>query len=161
VPKKITGSGPGGTLTPLDGKVKPSNMLDKPKQPTEIKLPAKFLEKIVTAKSLSKGNYQKQILAFFASHAAPVLMNSLITSAREGNVPAMRLLAEMYSFIQKGNNSLNILVNQNNQNNNGRPASDDGSLASFEEIARNVSQNRQLRMKTIDQEPVFVPTPED
>jgi hypothetical protein len=159
VPKKITGSGPGGTLTPLDGKVKPSNMLDKPKQPKEIKLPAKFLEKIVTAKSLSKGNYQKQILAFFASHAAPVLMNSLITSAREGNVPAMRLLAEMYSFIQKGNNGVNILVNQNNQN-NARPEADDGAMASFEEIARNHSQQRH-RIKTIDQSPVFIPTPED
>ena len=157
--KKIIGTGPGGTITPLDGKPK-SNTLDKPKQPKEIKLPAKFLEKVVTAKSLSKGNYQKQILAFFASHAAPVLMNSLITSARDGEVSAMRLLAEMYSFIQKGNNGVNILVNQNNQN-NARPAADDGSLASFEEIARNVSQNRQLRMKTIDQEPVFVPTPED
>jgi hypothetical protein len=156
VPKKIKGTGPNGTLTPLDGK--PVQLLDKPKPRKQISLPTKLLKTAITPRMLANGKLQKQVLAFFALHLSPTLFNELNDAMKTGDVSAMRLVADMYGFTQKAG-GLNILVNQQNNNGPSHRDPDGKELASFEEIARSVAQHRQ-RMKTIDAEPVFVATPE-
>lgn len=156
--KKVKGTGPGGTITPLDGKPSPPVGLTKPRKP--ISLPSSMLAKSVTPAMLSNGKFQKQMLAFFALHLSPTLFNAVNESMRAGDVSAMRLAADMYGFTQKSG-GMNILVNQNNANNTAPREHDDGkSLASFEEIARNVHQNRQ-RLTTVEAQAVFVETPEE
>lgn len=143
-------------LTPLDKKRPGRPTLDKPHR--DLVLPSQLLARKVTSGSLAKGNFQKQILSFFATTAAPVLMNGLIRNAKQGDTAAMRLLAEIYSFTQKGG-GVNLLVQQNNNQSNSRDSGDDGVYSSFENIVRDINEKRRQALPAIPV--VFEATPEE
>ena len=134
---------------PLDG-LKPATK-KKIKCPTldatqDIALPESIATTAVTAKQLTSGKFQKAILKFFATPASAALFNGAIQGAHSGNVQAMRLLADMYSYVTQKQGGVNILVNQNNANVAERRSRNSDGLMSFEQIARSLAEDRQNRL---------------
>lgn len=158
----MTGTGPGGTITPLDGPKKKRQKSNGGQygRPKDIPLSPALKAITVTARKLGTGEYQKKMLAHFAQYLVPEFLNSLNRRLRADDPAAARLFAEMTNFVQtKG--GINIALNQTSQTANiGRSLPDDGSIRSFEDIARMLDDQRHQRALAPAIDAVFVPTPE-
>src|SRR5690348_8601517 len=103
-----------------------------------------------TARSLADHHYQRKLAAHFAPQLLPSTFQSLKNAVEDGNVPAMKMVLELYELVQ--NQKSISIINDNRQvtvDARGQGANDAerGERRDFEAVARMLDEARTKRLE--------------
>lgn len=118
-------------------------------KPTDIPLTPQLSSAKVTPKGLAAGNYQRKLAAHFAPYLLPKMFQSLCSLVEQGNTTALRMVGEMFEFVQKS--SAVSIINNNNVDNRSVKieAAGDSESRSFESVQRLLAIEREKRYKDL------------
>lgn len=129
--------------------------------------PSKMSGKGASPRGISRGSYQRKLLAFFAPHIIPDLLNGIRRGIAANDSQALKLAAEIYQFTAKKGPAVTVNVEQNNDNRTANLSGkvEPGELMTFEEMARVATDSARKRLMpgaaaVVEAHP-FIATPED